>query len=65
VRSELDDSPVLEDADTVGMADGRESMRDEYGGAMPRRCEQTIEDFGFPSYVELRGRLVEKNYAPA
>jgi hypothetical protein len=32
---------------------------------MPRRCEQTIEDFGFPSYVELRGRLVEKNYAPA
>src|SRR6266851_8949203 len=37
VRAELDDSAVLEHTDTIGMADGGESVRDQDGRAMPRR----------------------------
>src|ERR1700730_15562367 len=54
VRAELDDPAVLEHADTIGMADCREAMRDHDGRAMPRRGEQAIEDLRFPAHVELR-----------
>src|SRR5436309_11287934 len=59
VRAELDDAPVLEDADAIRVAHGRKAMRDEDGRAVSRLGEQTIEDLGFAADVELRGRLVE------
>src|SRR5713101_8682868 len=60
VRAQLDDPAVLEHADAIGMADRGEAMRDQDGGAMPRRREQAIEDLRFTAHVELRGRLIEQ-----
>src|ERR1700736_1917987 len=65
VRAELDDPAVLEHADTIGMADCREAMRDQNGGAMPSRREQTIEDLRFSTHVELGSWLVEQHDARA
>ena len=65
VRAELDDAAVLEHADAIGVADGREAVRDQDRGAVPRRGEQAIEDLGFAAHVELRGRLVEQHDAGA
>ena len=65
VRAELDDPAVLEHADAIGMAHGREAMRDEDGRAVARRGEQAIEDLRLAAHVELRGRLVEQDDAGA
>src|SRR6266478_521997 len=65
VRAELNDPATLEHADTIGLADGREAMRNQDGRAMPCRGEQTIEDLRFPAHVELRSRLVEQHDAGA
>src|SRR3984893_13388257 len=61
VRAELDDPAMLEHADTIGMADRGEAMRDQDGCATPRGGEQAIEDLCFPAHVELRGRLIEQH----
>src|SRR4051812_9155597 len=39
VRAKLDHLPLLEHADTVGMAHRREPMRDQNGGGLARRLE--------------------------
>src|SRR6266478_5032623 len=65
VRAELDDPTMLEHADTIGMADRRETMGDQNGRAMPCRGEQAIKDLCFPAHVELRGRLVKQHHAGA
>ena len=61
VGAELDDPAVFEHADPIGMANRREAMRDQDGGAMPCRGEQAIEDLRFPAHVELRGRFVQQH----
>src|SRR5271163_2481446 len=58
VRSQLDDVAVLQHADTVGMADGGEAMRDQDGGRLPGRGQQAIKDLRLPTDVELRRRLI-------
>src|ERR1700724_3537237 len=63
VGTDLDDAPVLEHANAIGMADRGEAMRNQNGRAMPSRSEQAIEDLRFPAHVELRGRLVEQHNA--
>ena len=42
VGAELGDPTVLEDADAVGAPHGREAVRDEDRGALPRRVEQDL-----------------------
>src|SRR5579875_2551251 len=63
VRAELDDAAVLENADTVGLADSGEAMGDQNGGALAGGGEQAFEYFGFASHVELCGWLVEQHEA--
>src|ERR687897_154526 len=65
VRAQLHHAAVLQHADTIRMAHGREAMRDEDGRALPGRGEQTVEYLGFPSHVELGGGLVEQHDARA
>ncbi len=65
VRAELDDAAVLEDADAIGVTDGREAMRDEDRRAAARRGKDAIENLRFAAHVELRGRLVEQHDARA
>src|SRR3954469_3940125 len=65
VRSELDDAALLENANAIGVTDGREAMRDQDGGAAASRRQQTIEDLRFAADVELRGGLVEQHEAGA
>src|SRR5512138_2337686 len=63
MRPELDDLSVLQHADPVGQADGRESMGDQ-DGCTPRGLGQdALEDLRFAADVELRRRLVE-NHQP-
>src|SRR5580704_13454555 len=65
VGAKLDYPAVLKHADTIGLPDRGEPMRDQDGGAMPRGSEQTLEDLRFPAHVELRGRLVQQHDARA
>src|ERR1700722_3061177 len=53
VRAELDDPALLNHANTVGVADRREAMRNQDGSAMPRRGQQAIEDLRFPAHIKL------------
>src|SRR5882724_6051391 len=61
--AELDDAAVLEDADAIGMADGREAMGDKDGGAVAGGGEEAVEDLGFAAHVELGGGLIEQHDA--
>src|SRR5262245_9641392 len=61
VRAELDHFAVLEHADAVGVANGREPMRDQNGGGALRGGENAIKDLGLAAHIELGGRLVEQN----
>src|SRR6266436_4969936 len=61
MRAKFDDPAMLEHADAISMAHGREAMRNQDGRAMPRCGEQAIEDLGFPANVELRGGLIEQH----
>src|SRR5262245_31358086 len=68
VRAQLDHPAVLEHADPIGVAHGRETVRDEDGRTAFARAElrqQTIEDLRLAADVELRRRLVEQYYAGA
>ena len=53
--------PFLQDADAVGVADGREAVRDEDRRRLPGRGQDALEDLGLAAHVELRGRLVEQH----
>ena len=59
VGAELDDPAVLDHADAVGAAHGREPVRDEDRRAAPRGVEQPVEDLGLAADVELGRGLVE------
>src|SRR5207245_6178033 len=54
VRAEFDNPAVLKDADAISMANGREAMRNQDGGATPCCREQTIENLCFSADVQLR-----------
>ena len=61
MRAELDDGAVLEHADLVGLAHGREAVGDQDRGAAARRLEDAPEDLRLAAHVELRRRLVEQH----
>ena len=63
--AELDDPTVLEHADAVGVADGREAVRDQDRGAVAGGGQDALEDLGLAAHVELGGRLVEQHDAGA
>ena len=65
VRAELDDGAVLEHADAVGLAHGREAVRDEDRRAAARGVEDALEDLRLAAHVELGRRLVEQHDAGA
>src|SRR5215471_19522703 len=65
VRAEFGDAAVFEHADAVGVAHGRETVRDQDGGVVPGRGEQAVEDFSLAADVELGGWLIEEHYARA
>src|SRR5690349_20156769 len=57
MRAELDDPPLLQHADAVDVAHRRKAMRNEDRRAVARGREETLEDLGFATDVQLRGRL--------
>ena len=59
VRANLGDASGVENHDAVGVADGREPMRDDQDGATCRRRHQRIPDGRLVSGIKVRGRLVE------
>ncbi len=59
VRALLDDLSVLEHDDQVGVADRRESVRDDERGAVGEQQPQGRVDLSFGADVDRRGRLVE------
>src|SRR6516162_5531721 len=61
----LNHTAMFEDANAVGMPDGGESMRDQDGGAAPRRRQKAVENLRFATHVELRGGFVEQHHASA
>jgi len=56
---------MLEHTDAIGMAHGREPMRDQNRRRVPGRAKDAIENLGFAADVELRRRLVEQHEAGA
>src|SRR5215469_8982543 len=65
VCAELNHPAMFENADAVRLPDRGESMRDEDGGAVPRRAQQAVENLRFPAHIELGRGLVEEHYASA
>src|SRR6516165_2797001 len=65
VCAELNHTAMFENANTVGMPNGGESMRDQDGGAVPRRRQKAVENLRFATHVELRGGFVEQHHASA
>ncbi len=65
VRAELDDFPVLEYANAIGMADCREAVRDQNRSGVSRGGEDAVEDLGLAAHVELGGGLIEQYQAGA
>src|SRR5262245_38729757 len=63
VGAELDDPAMLDDADAIGVADGREAMRDEDGRAVASGGEDAVEYLGLAADIELGSRLVEQHHA--
>ena len=63
VRAGLDDAAVIDDDDPVGLHGGRQTVRDQHGGA---RLEQHVErrfDLGLGGQVEVGRGLVEHQHA--
>jgi hypothetical protein len=65
VRAKLDHPAVFQHADPVGVANRLKAMRDQNGCAMPSGREQALENLGFSSHIELRGRFVQQHDASA
>src|SRR5262249_17246181 len=65
VCAELNHTAMFEDANAVGMPDGGESMRDQDGGAVPRRRKEAVELPRFAAPVELGGGFAEQPPASA
>src|SRR5438105_9087995 len=63
VRAALDDAPLVEDADEVGVAHGRDAVRDDKAGALAHHAAQLGEDFLLGVGVNGRERVVEDEYA--
>src|SRR4051812_15210964 len=61
MRAEFGDSAVFQNADAVGVAHGRESVRNENGGGVARGGEQPFKYFRLAAHVELRSGLVEQH----
>src|SRR5437867_798423 len=61
VRAELDHLAVLQHADPIGVADGREAVRDQDRRGAPSGGEDAVEDLGLAADVELSRRLVEQH----
>src|SRR5204862_4809823 len=65
VAAELDNTPMLEHADAVGVTDRRKAMRDQDCRALAGCRQDAVEDLGFAAHVELSGRLVEEHESGA
>src|SRR5205807_1410996 len=52
MRPQLDDSPMLEHADAVGVPHGGEPVGYEDGRALPRGGQDAVEDLRFTANVE-------------
>src|SRR5213592_272715 len=61
VRAELDHLAARQHADAIGVADGREAVRDQDRGRPTRGGEDAVEDLRLAAHVELRRRLVEQH----
>src|SRR5439155_3816022 len=59
VRALFDELAVLEDDDPIGVANGREPMRDDECGPAGEQRPQRLLDLPFGPDVDGRGRLVE------
>src|SRR5690606_20767019 len=63
VAAEFDHAAVLDDADAVGVAHGRESVRDEDGRRVAGGGQDAVENLRLTPHVQLRRRLVEEHDA--
>ena len=65
VRAQLDHPAVFQDADAVGMAHGREAVRNQDGGGVARGGQNALEDFRFAAHVELGGGFIQQHHSRA
>src|SRR6516162_8840508 len=65
VCAELNHPSVFKHTDAIRVTYGGKSMRDEDGGRVPRRCQQTVENLRLSTHVELRRGLVEQHHGGA
>src|SRR5438552_8413544 len=61
VGAQLHDPPVLQHADPVGVAHGREAVGDQDRGHVPGGGQDALEDGCLSPHVELSGGLVEQH----
>ena len=60
MRSAVDEPPLIEDEDLVGVDDGGEAVRDDDGRAIPGEGAERLLDAALGMGVRLGGRLVEE-----
>src|SRR5215216_3195563 len=63
VRAALDDAPLVEDADEVRVADGRDAVRDDERGALAHHAAQAAQNLLLRVGVHGRERVVENEDA--
>ncbi len=61
--AEFDDASLVEDGDAVGVADGRDAVRDEDGRASVHDLAQVVEDLVFGVRVHAGESVVENENA--
>lgn len=59
VRALLDDPAAVHDQDPIGVADGREAVRDEQHGATRGQRSQPLEQVVLSSWVQRCRRLIQ------
>ena len=59
VRAAFGDAALVEDDDAVGVADGREAVGDDDGGALRLEAREGAAHRLLVDRVQMRGRLVE------
>src|SRR5882762_1126773 len=63
VRAQFDDTPAVQDGDTIGVANGRDSVGNEDGGPSLHDVPQVIENFIFGVGIDA-GECVIQNQDP-
>src|ERR1700685_422028 len=59
VRAQFDDASAVQHGDAIGVADGRNAMRNEDRGAPLHYVAQVVEDFIFRVSIDAGERIVE------